>query len=69
MTTMTASGFGFTSFTGANRSPRLSFAARLASLQARQEQAPHLSAVFGVAVRGALAAVPFLGLAAIFVTL
>ncbi len=69
MTTMTASGFEFTSFAAANRSPRLSFAARLASLQARQEQAPHLSAIFGVAARGALAAVPFLGLAVMFVTL
>ena len=68
MTTMTASDFGFATFNGANRSPRLSFAARLAALQARQEQAPHLSAIFGVAVRGALAAVPFLGLAVIFVT-
>jgi hypothetical protein len=68
MTTITASGFGFNGFV-ASRSPRQSFAARLAALQARQEQAPLLGAIAGVVARGALAAVPFLGLAVMFVTL
>ena len=51
----------------ADRSPRKSFAAQLAELQARQEQAPHLSAVVGAASRLALAAIPFGALAYLFV--
>ncbi len=66
MTTMSFDTTGFTTF-AANRSPRQSFAARLAVLQARQEQAPHLTAVFGVAARFALAAVPAGALAWLFV--
>ena len=67
MTTMSfnaASGHGYFA---ADRSPRQSFAARLAALQARQEHAPHLSAVVGVAARLALAAVPAGALAWLFV--
>ncbi len=52
----------------APKAPRISFAATLAALQARQEQAPHLTAVFGVATRAALALVPFVTLAWVFVT-
>ena len=66
MTTMSFNADGYTYF-AANRSPRQSFAARLAALQARQEQAPHLSAVFGVAARLALAAAPVGVLAWLFV--
>ena len=51
------------------RAPRTSFAARLASLQARQEQAMGHVDVAGVAARGALALVPFLALAGMFVAL
>ena len=53
----------------APKAPRVSFAARLAALQASHEQAPHLNAVFGVAARGAAALVPFAALAWVFVTL
>jgi uncharacterized protein (DUF2062 family) len=60
--------FGFNIY-AARRSPRLSFAARLAALQARHEQAAPLSAASGVAVRVALALVPFVGLAWVFVTI
>ena len=52
----------------APKAPRISFAARLAALQARQEQAPHLNAVLGMVGRGALALVPFATLAWVFVT-
>lgn len=69
MTSITASGYGFATYAAARRSPRLSFAARLATLQARQEQAPHLTAIFGVAARAALALVPFAGLTWVFVTI
>ena len=51
------------------RTPRTSFAARLAALQARHEQATHHTAIAGVVGRGALALVPFLGLAWVFVAL
>jgi hypothetical protein len=64
MTTMT---FNDVAFNVATRAPRTSFAARLAALQARQEQAPHLTSVFGVAARAALAAIPFGALACLFV--
>ena len=50
------------------RAPRATFAARLAALQARHEPSPHLSAIFGVAVRATLAAIPFTALAWLFVT-
>ncbi len=52
----------------APKAPRLSFAARLAALQARHDQAPHLTAIFGVAARAAIALVPFATLAWVFVT-
>ena len=51
------------------RAARASFAARLASLQARQEQVMGHSNLAGVAARGALALVPFLALAGMFVAL
>ena len=51
------------------RAPRASFAARLAALQARHEQVVHHADVAGVVARGALALVPFLGLAWVFVAL
>ena len=51
------------------RAPRTSFAARLAALQARHEQAIHHADVAGVVARGTLALVPFLGLAWVFVAL
>ncbi len=52
-----------------DRAPRTSFAARLAALQARQEAALDHTNLAGVAARGALALVPFLGLAGMFVAL
>ena len=51
------------------RAPRASFAARLAGLQARQEQTMHHADIAGVVARGTLALVPFLGLAWVFVAL
>ena len=51
------------------RAPRTSFAARLASLETRHEQAVHHGEIAGVVARGALALVPFLGLAWVFVAL
>ncbi len=51
------------------RAPRASFAARLATLQARHEQALHHAKIGGVVARGALALVPFLTLAWVFVAL
>ncbi len=51
------------------RAPLASFAARLASLQARQEQAMGHVDIVGVAARGALALVPFFALAEMFVAL
>ena len=67
MTTLSFSNTAATTYFAANRSPRQSFAARLAAMQARQEQAPHLTAVFGVAARMALAAMPVGALAWLFV--
>ncbi len=67
MTTMSFSSTNGQVFQAANRSPRTSFAARLAALQASQEQAPQLRGVFGVAGRFALAAVPVSALAWLFV--
>ncbi len=63
------------SFTQANtyfsnaRAPQASFAARLAGLQARHEQAAHHVDIAGMVARGALALMPFLGLAWVFVAL
>ena len=51
------------------RAPRVTFAARLAALQARHEQAEHQGTVLGVAACGALALVPFVTLAWMFVAL
>lgn len=51
------------------RAPRTSFAARLASLQARQEHAMRYTSIAAVAARGALALVPFLALTGMFVAL
>ncbi len=67
MTTMTFNNAG-TYFQNA-RAPRVTFAARLAALQARHEQAEHQSVVPGTVARGALALVPFVTLAWMFVTL
>ncbi len=67
MTTMSFNQ-GDTFFSNA-RAPRTTFAARLASLQARQEQAMDHINIAGVAARGALALVPFLALAGMFVAL
>ena len=66
MTTISMNAHSFASY-AADRSPRKSFAAHLAQLQARHEQSPHLSAVAGAASRLALAAVPFGGLVYLFV--
>ncbi len=49
------------------RAPRRSFAARLAALQARHEQAEHSVDVAGVVARSVLALVPFTVLAWVFV--
>jgi hypothetical protein len=67
MTTLSYNDFSDVRYVAANRSPRKSFAARLAALQAAQEQSPHLNAVFGAAVRVAAAAVPVCVLAYLFV--
>ncbi len=67
MTSISATGFDF-SGSFANRSPRISFGARLAALQERREHAPQMTALAGMAARGAMALVPFLGLAWVFVT-
>ncbi len=56
-------------FFSTTRVPRTSFAARLASLRARQEQAMAHTNILGVAACGALALVPFLALAGMFVAL
>ena len=56
-------------FFNADRAPRSSFAARLASLQTRQEKAIGHIDVAGVVGRGALALVPFLALTGMFVAL
>ncbi len=50
------------------RAPRTSFAARLAALQARHDQADH-AVIGGVVARGVLALVPFLTLTWMFVAL
>ena len=65
MTTMTFNNAG-TYFQNA-RAPRVTFAARLAALQARHEQNEHQAAMLGVVARGALALVPFITLAWMFV--
>ncbi len=67
MTTISFNNFSAASYTVAPRSPRTSFAAQLARMQAAQENATHLNAVFGVAVRAAAAAVPVLALGYLFV--
>ncbi len=67
MTTISFSNTTARTYFAANGSPRQSFAARLALLQARQEQAPHLKDVFGAAARVALAAVPVGAMAWLFV--
>ena len=67
MTTMTFNQAG-TYFQNV-RTPRVTFAARLAALQARHEQAEHQSVVLGVVARSALALVPFVTLAWMFVAL
>ena len=67
MTTISFTNSANHTFFAADYSPRQSFAARLAALQARQEHAPHLTAVFGVAARVALAAVPVGAMAWLFV--
>ncbi len=54
-------------YLAAIRSPRLSFAARLAALQARQQRAPSVSAAIAAAGRAALAAIPAGALAWLFV--
>ncbi len=65
MTTMTFNNAG-TCFQNA-RAPRATFAARLAALQARHEQAVNQAALLGVVACGTLALVPFLTLAWVFV--
>ena len=67
MTTMSFNNAASHAYFAADRSPRQSFAARLAVLQARQEQAPHLKDLFGAAARVALAAVPVGAMAWLFV--
>jgi len=49
------------------RAPRMSFAARLAALQAAQDHSPHLTTLFGAAARAAAAAIPVCALAYLFV--
>lgn len=66
---MTTMSFDQAHSFAAGRSPALSLGARLAALQVRQVQAPHLTGLLVVAVRLALAAVPFTGLIVMFVTL
>jgi hypothetical protein len=51
------------------RAPRRSFAARLAALQARHEQAEPILGITGVALRVSLALVPFTALAWVFYSL
>ncbi len=68
MTIMTTLSFNHAAtYFGNVRAPRISFAARLAALQARHEQAMHNAEIVGVIARGALALVPFLGLTWVFV--
>ena len=67
MTTISFTSGDSHTYFAANRSPRQSFAARLAALQASQQPATHLKDVFGVAARFALAAVPVSALAWLFV--
>ena len=66
MTTLTFNHAGIT-FLNA-RAPRATFAARLAALQARHEQADHQAAL-GVVARSALALVPFVTLVWVFVAI
>ena len=65
MTTMTFNNAG-TYFQNV-RAPRVTFADRLAALQARHEQSEHQAVVLGVVARSALALVPFVTLAWVFV--
>jgi hypothetical protein len=65
---MTALTMTNDTFFVAPRAPRISFAARLAAIQARREQLEPVLGVTGVAVRVALALVPFSGLALLFAT-
>ncbi len=67
MTTLTFNNAG-TYFQNV-RAPRTTFAARLAALQARHEQAEHQGIVPGVVARGALALIPFAALVWVFVAL
>ncbi len=67
MTTISFNDATALSFTVAPRSPRASFAARLAKLQAAHDNSTHLNAIFGVAVRAAAAAVPVLAMGYLFV--
>jgi hypothetical protein len=69
MTTMSFNDAASYTWFVAPRSPKLSFAARLAALQAKREQAPHLSDAVRFAASFALALVPFTVLAWVFVTL
>jgi hypothetical protein len=67
MTTLSYNDFSDVRYVAANRSPRKSFAARLAALQAAQEQSPHLTTVFAAAGRIAAAAIPVGVMAYLFV--
>jgi hypothetical protein len=69
MTTMTFNAAGSQSFFAMPRAPKLSFAARLAALQARHEAMPELGGFIRFAACGALALVPFTALAWVFVTI
>ncbi len=64
MTTMTFTNAG--AYFQNARAPRVTFAARLAALQARHERNEHQAMVLGVVARGALALVPFVTLAWVF---
>ena len=67
---MTTMSFNQADFHAGNvRAPRASFAARLAGLQARQQQAAGHTNIAGAVARFMLALVPFLGLAGMFVAL
>ena len=64
MTTMTFNNAS--SYFQNARAPRVTFAARLAALQARHEDADQ-AAVLGVVARGTLALIPFVTLAWVFI--
>ena len=67
MTTMTFNNAGI--YFQNVHAPRATFAARLAALQVRHEQAERQGVVLGIVARGALALVPFVTLAWVFVAL